>query len=445
MNIIAGLSVILYYLVFLLYYRWLLPSNDKYIWRVVTAIALITGTYFAVSLTGFSWLHLPILLIAMTIGGCFSSALTWRQSLYGAGVCTLSLYCFRGMTTAIGAWIVQDTLPGFALDAESYYGLTAVSVVIGLAFFQVMRKTFISDQELCLFLHEPSSMKNVIAYELAAIPCFILLNQGRYHNPDPLWFTGMTLAGSAFILFMLVFSIYHSIKETRLLCYKLSNQFMEEQMEIQLRYYDSYHKSTQNFRKLRHDYLAVMRNLTTLLEEKKIEQALTLIRQTDESLAELTPQQSIYSDNANLNAVLQDLEFNCKEHGIRLSCEAAVPRHTELTVLEALRIFTNVTNNAVDACKNVAPEDRFIKIICRNMDGWAMLHVINSFDGKVFMKNGKIKSRKNQGGDHGLGLSIVKEIAKNKGGLLLTEFDLETNTFQVKVIVPRHLPTKSNI
>lgn len=443
MSIVAGISIILYYLIFLIYYRSLLPSNQNRAWMIFPALLLIIAAYFFALRVALSWLHLPILLLAMAVGGYVSTGMSFMQAFYGAGVCTLSLYCFRGITTSIGAWIVHDTLPGFALDSQSYYRLTVISLVIALLFFQVLRKTLLPDQELCMFLKEPGSLKNVIAYELAAIPGLTLMNQGRYHNPDPLWFTGMTLANSGFILFMLVFSIYHSIKETQLLRYQISNKFMEDQLEIQLRYYNSYHKNTEKFRKLRHDYRSVMRALKGLLEEGKCDAALTLIHGTDESLRDFKSQNMEYSDNATLNAVLQDLAFNCKQHGIRLSHEIAAPRHTELTALEALRIMTNVTNNAVEACKRVPEEKRFINITSRNIDGWVMLHVVNAFDGAVSMENGQFKTRKRQQADHGLGLSIVREIAESKGGILMTKFEIGTGTFETKVLVPRHLPGES--
>lgn len=440
MNISAGISIILYYLIFLIYYHHLLPSGQKRLWRIGPAILLIIGFYFAVQQTNLPWLQLPALFIAMAIGGYLSSGMSFMQAFYGAGVCTLSLYCFRGIITSIAGWVLQDICPDFVLDEQSYYRLTVLSLNVALLFFQIIRKTIISDQELYMFLQDPCSLKNVIGYELAAIPCLILLNQGRYHNSDAGWFAGITLAGNGLILFMLVFSIYHSIKETQLLQYKISNQFMEEQLEIQLRYYNSYHKSTERFRKLKHDYLSVMRALKVMLERGEEEAALSLIHETDESLQGFKTQNKEYSENTTLNAVLQDLAFNCKEHGIRLSCKVAVPRYTELTTLEALRIITNVCNNALEACKKVPEEQRFIDITSRNMDGWVMLVVRNAFDGNISMEYGWFKSRKNQKEDHGLGLLIVKEIAESKGGLLMTQFDAEKNTFEAKILIPRHMP-----
>lgn len=445
MNIAAGISIILYYLVFLLYYRGLLPSSRKRLWRLVPATLLIIGAYFIAQRIALLWLHLPMLLIAMAAGVYMSSDMSFTQAFYGAGVCTLSLYCFRGIVTSISAWIVQGTRPGFALDSQSYYSLTVLSLIIALIFFQIMRKTILSDQELLMFLKEPGSLKNVIAYELAAIPILILLNQGRYHNSDALWFAGVTLAGCGFILFMLIFSIYHSIRETRLLRYQLSNQFMEEQLEIQLRYYKSYHKNTEKFRKLKHDYLSVMRTLRMMIEGGEKEAALALIHDADESLRELTIQNKEYSENATLNAVLRDLAINCKENRVRLTCEVAAPRHTELTTLEELRILTNVTGNAMEACKKVPEEKRFIDVVSRNVEGWLMLIVTNSFDGKVCMEHGRIKSRKEQQEEHGLGLSIVREIAESKGGFLMTQFDVEDNRFETKVLIPRHVPEAKRI
>lgn len=442
MNISAGISIILYYLVFLLYYRWILPDSHRRPWMLIPALFLIVGSYYAVNLMELAWLNLPALMLAMTVGVCLSSCMSFSQALFGAGVCTLSIYCFRGITTAIRAWILRDTMPGFALDTQSYYSLTILSLIIALLFFQIMRKTIISDNDLRMFLNNPASLKNVIAYEMAAVPFFMILNQGRFYTIDPLWFTGVTLFGSAFTMTMLMYSIYSSIKETRLSKYKLSNQFLEEQLEIQLRYYNSYHKSTEKFRRLRHDYFFVMRTLEALLNADEKEQALTMVREMNKTMEATKIANKEYSDNATLNAVLQDLTFNCEENGIRLSCQVAVPRHTELTVLEVLRIITNVTANAVEACKKVPKEERFIQITASNENGWAMLNVVNAFDGTVLLEGGQLKSTKKQKDSHGMGLSIVKEIAESKGGLVIFEADLGLKIFKTKILIPQCPPHK---
>ncbi len=442
MSISAAISIILYYLVFLLYYRWLLSSDRKRLCMVVPALILIVGSYYVVQLLGLLWLNLPVLMLAMTVGIRLSSDLSFLQALYGAGVCSLSLYCFRGVTTAIGSWIVQDTIPGFALDSQSYYTLTTFSVIIALVFFQIMRRTIIPDHDLRMFMDNPASLKNVIVYEIAALPSFIILNQGRYYGPDALWFTGITLSGSAFIIIMLIYSIYHSIKETRLLQHKLNSQFLAEQLEIQRRYYNSYHKSTEKFRRLRHDYFSVMRTLGTLLKAGEKEQALLVVQEAYRTMEETKTVKREYSDSATLNAVLQDLAFKCEEHGIRLSCQMVAPRHTELTLLESLRIITNVTANAVEACKKVPKEERFIQITAQNEKGWAMLDVVNAFDGNILLEKGWLKSTKKKKEEHGMGLSIVKEIAESKGGLVVFDVDLGRKTFEARVCVPQCLPQK---
>lgn len=440
MSISSGISIILYYLVLLLYYRWLLPSDGKRLWLIVPALLLIAVSFYALQLLGLSWLNIPVLMLAMAAGIHLSSGMSFIQALYVAGVCSLSLYCFRGITTAIRAWIVQDTIPGFALDSQSYYTLTALSVIIALVFFQIMRKTIIPDNDLRMFLDNPASLKNVIVYEIAALPSLIILNQGRYYGPDALWFTGITLSGSSFTIIMLIYSIYHSIKETRLLQYKLNSQFLAEQLEIQLRYYNSYHKSTEKFRRLHHDYLSVMGTLSALLKTGAREQALLVVQEAYKTIEETKTGKGEYSNSATLNAVLQDLAFSCEEHGIRLSCQIAVPRHTELTLLESLRIITNVTKNAVEACKKVPREERFIQITAQNEKGWVMLDVVNAFDGNILLENGRLKSTKMQNEGHGMGLAIVKEIAESKGGLVVFDADLGRKTFETRVCVPQCLP-----
>lgn len=437
MSFMIGVFGVLYYLAFLLYFRWILPAENKRIWLLVPALCMIAGAYYVLRMIGLPWLNLPVLMVIVAFGIYFCTGLTPAQAVCGAGISILNLYCFRGVTTAVGAWIVHDTIPGFALDTNSYYGLTVLSMVIALAFLHLLRKTLLPDKDLRMFFDNPASLKNVIAYELAAIPFLEILNQGRYHDPDAVWYTGITLSGSGFTLIMLMYLIYRSIKETGLLKYKLSNRFLEEQMELQLRYYKSYHKSTEKFRRLRHDYLSVVRAMEAMLEAGRYEQALEMVREAHETIEETRFSRKAYSENPTLNAVLQDLAFNCEEHGIRMTCQVAVPRNTELTVLEALRIITNITTNAVEACKKVPKEERFIQLSGCNENGWAVLNVVNAFDGSILLEEGRLKSTKVQAGNHGMGLSIIKDIAESKGGMVLFDADLSKKTFETRVHIPQ--------
>lgn len=86
MNITAGISIILYYLAFILYYRHLLPVGRKRIWMIVPALLLPAAAYYVVYLIALPWLHLPVLFIAMTFGAYLCTGMSFMQALYGGSI-----------------------------------------------------------------------------------------------------------------------------------------------------------------------------------------------------------------------------------------------------------------------------------------------------------------------------------------------------------------------
>ena len=72
----------------------------------------------------------------------------------------------------------------------------------------------------------------------------------------------------------------------------------------------------------------------------------------------------------------------------------------------------------------------------------ALENRVNAFDGNMLLEKGMLKSTKEQKEEHGMGLSIVKEIAESKGGLVVFDVDLGRKTFEARVCVPQCLPQK---
>lgn len=212
---------------------------------------------------------------------------------------------------------------------------------------------------------------------------------------------------------------------------------LEEQYERQMRHYKSYQKYTESFRAFKHDYQSMMASLKLLIRESDNEKALELIDDMFNEMQKKVQIHKRYSDSVVLDGMMQDLANICEEQGIRLSSNIAVPRDTKMTMLDMIRIFSNFTNNAVEACQNVPVSDRFIEIISTNRQQWATLQVVNCYDGNIHMKNGELLTTKMEKQNHGLGLLIVKEIAENLGGFVIYETDSENKTFLIRIHIPR--------
>jgi len=70
--------------------------------------------------------------------------------------------------------------------------------------------------------------------------------------------------------------------------------------------------------------------------------------------------------------------------------------------------------------------------------------VVNSFDGKMHIQNGKFYTTKSEKQSHGLGLKIVEQIAESLGGFVIYKADSESRTFLVRVHIPKLSGNQTN-
>lgn len=106
-------------------------------------------------------------------------------------------------------------------------------------------------------------------------------------------------------------------------------------------------------------------------------------------------------------------------------------------MLDSIRIFSNITRNALEACEKVPESERFIDIISTNSEQWVAFEVHNSYNGEIRKENGKLVTTKSNRYSHGLGIGIVEEIAENLGGFVMWEAQAESKTFLTRVLVPQ--------
>ena len=237
---------------------------------------------------------------------------------------------------------------------------------------------------------------------------------------------------------MFIYMIYQSIRSIKLLEYKYKNEMLEQQYERQLRHYKSYQKYTESFRKFKHDYKSMMTSLKVLIRAREDEKAIQLIDDIYDEMQVKVQVHRKYSDHIVLDAMLQDLANICDENKIRYTFHVSAPRNTRILLLDAIRIFSNITNNAVEACQRVPITERFIEITSRTNQQWVVLEAVNSYDGELSIENGKFNTVKGEKDNHGLGLNIVNDIVENLGGFVLYDFNAESKCFVVRVHIPQN-------
>jgi two-component system sensor histidine kinase AgrC len=438
--------VLLYYYFFLLYYRKLFPMQKRRPIQVMLILAIIASSYIFLTPLGIRWLRLPIIMIAMTIGLRFSTGMDLLQAVYGGSFSVLNAYCFRGILAVISAIIFggQDLS-----NIETYYASTVLVLPLVLLFLTILYKTILPDDKLKLFLYNRNQLKYVVTYEITAAANLVVINSGRdlfpldifsadnILSPYGRWYVKIGLGAYVLTIGMLIYAIYQSVRSTELQEYQWRMEMLEEQYERQVRHYKSYQKYTESFRAFKHDYRSMMVVLKSLIRSNDNEKALLLIDDMFEEMQKKVVVHKKYSDSVVLDAMLQDLTNICEENQILLSSNVFIPRNTGLSTIDAVRIFSNFTNNAVEACQKVPVSDRFIEIVSANELKWVTLQIVNSYDGKSHVHNGKFLTTKPEKQCHGLGLVIVEQIAESLGGFVIYEEDFKNKKFLVRVHIPR--------
>lgn len=425
--------VLLYYLVFILYYQFLFPIKRHRVPQILMILTLLI-TYVCLNTWSLSILNFPAVMVIMIVGLRFSTRMKWNQAAYAGATCVITAYCFRGIFNAISGFLYKRY--AFFSNTYTYYVITLFALPASLLFLSVLRRTLFPDIKIKQFLNNSSQLKLAIIYVMAAAIDLFVINTGRYLSPNWNWYMEIALGTCTLTLFMLIYAIHQSIRSTELLEYQWRTKALEDQYYRQLQHYNSYQKYTESFRAFRHDYKFMMGTLKSLIRLNDIENAVQLLDDIYDDIQKKVLIHQKYSNNVALDAMLQDLANICAGKEIRFSFNAFAPRNTNLTLLDSIRIFSNITNNAVEACEKVPVSERFIKITSRNDQQWVTLEVINSYDGQVTVKKGTLITTKSDKYSHGLGLGIVQEIVENMGGFVIYDTALENKTFLTRVHVP---------
>ncbi len=433
-------TTIIYYFIFLKYYQHLFPTKENRFFLTFLTLLFILLAYAYLRATHMRWLNLPVILLIMTAGLKLTAGVTYLQALYGGSTSIISAYCFRGIFAAASSLFITNSETDLLNGTNYYYTIILVAFPTALLFLHLMRKTILPDSKLRNFLNNQKQLKIVIIYELTAIVNLFMINEGRFLSPHVLWYGGVALGACMLIIGMLIALIYYSIRDTELLEYQWQTKMMEEQYAMQLRHYASYERYTKSFRMFRHDFRHMMITLKTLIQEGDNNKAFTFLDSMYDTMQEKVQMHKKYSDNIVLDAMLQDLANICEENQIRFSFRASIPRNTDLTLINAVRIFSNLTNNAVEACLKTPVSQRFIEITSSNEQGWSTLQVVNSYNGELVIQNGKPVTTKKDKEFHGLGFSIIKESIEHMGGFIIYDTDKEKRTFLIRVHVPQKKP-----
>lgn len=120
-----------------------------------------------------------------------------------------------------------------------------------------------------------------------------------------------------------------------------------------------------------------------------------------------------------VGALVEMKARRANEAGVRLILELDVPEALPFTDTELCAVFSNVLDNALNACAAVDSGKRFIELRALRRGRFFVVDARNSYEPSVEA----VGTRRERGKltPHGWGLSIIESVAERHGGMLTTE------------------------
>lgn len=161
---------------------------------------------------------------------------------------------------------------------------------------------------------------------------------------------------------------------------------------------------------MRH-HMIILREYALKKEYEAIE---TYLDQLLESYVEV--QEERWTRIRNLDILLSEKKKEANLENIRFQIEADVLQSLPFKETETSVLFGNLLDNAIEACKKMKTETRWIRVEIRQRKGFLFFTIANSIGKRPQEKDGEFVSDKEDKKVHGYGLKSIRRIVKKYDG-----------------------------
>ena len=222
-------------------------------------------------------------------------------------------------------------------------------------------------------------------------------------------------------LFCILFS-YKKLQQN----FRLSTEIsLLEQQEHSLNQYVEEAKTcydeTKSFRHDIRNHIAVVKKL---LQNGKLEEAITYMEDLDDMAEKMSFPCS--TNNPVVDILVGNKLGIAKSMGIDVDCSLLLPYPCGIRDIDICIVLSNALDNAIHAVKSLdAGMEKYIRVSGRIQGDFLMMEIQNSFQGKGAFKKGT-------------GLLNVKKVAERYGGAMSIETQENVFVLHVLLIIPQH-------
>lgn len=200
---------------------------------------------------------------------------------------------------------------------------------------------------------------------------------------------------------------------------------------IELEEYKTLNEKYEHSRIMNHDFREHLNVLKTLISED-IQKAQEYVGKIEKECEDSKIEK--YSDNNILNILLIRKKKECEENGIKLNITSTNPKLDFIDGMDTVAIFSNLINNAIEACSDSARKDIFIDLYTVN-NAFSVIKVENYADKEPIVVEGMLRSCKSDGNSHGIGIKSINNSLSKYGGKMSWSYDKAKNIFRTVVSI----------
>ena len=381
-----------------------------------------------------------VLVFLLTAYGTFICHADFKYSLlYAALAMEIMLLC-SGIVNSLMS-LPYPWLPAFFHETDNIAAMlvseAASLVLTGFCYYMVYRYFSWDDFDP---VDTPKTTMGMQQMVLIFIPILMIFIMSNYINaieydfqfeiladkgPAGHFFSHGQMLAMYFLGLASLFCILFSYKKLQQ-SFRFSTEIsLMEQQEHSLNQYVEEAKArydeTKSFRHDIRNHIAVVKKL---LQNGKLEEAITYVEDLDDMAEKMSFPCS--TNNPVVDILVGNKLGIAKSMGIDVDCSLPLPYPCGIRDIDICIVLSNALDNAIHAVKNLGTGiEKYIRVSGRIQGDFLMMEIQNSCHGKGAFKKGT-------------GLSNVKKVAEKYGGAMSIETQENVFVLHVLLIIPQH-------
>lgn len=198
--------------------------------------------------------------------------------------------------------------------------------------------------------------------------------------------------------------------------------------EIMQKYYAEVENMYSKMRGWRHDYRHHIQAMKVHVANREYGEIDKYLDMLDDDLTNV--ETVIKTGNKMADAILNSKLSLAAQKDIQVKADAKIPVSLTVSELDLCIVIGNLLDNAIEACMELPPEDRLIRIYMEMKGNYLYMALTNTASGA---KKKSFRTTKGEG--HGFGILRTDAIVKKYGGYIIRAS--EDEAFSTEILLPQ--------